>query len=62
VIFHVQDEAFERAVVTVMENLRGITKLFKEVDALQGAPRFDSQMHSKATTILEAFHVMHMLL
>lgn len=60
-IFHVQDEALERAALKIEENLRGVNKLFKEVDDLQGAPSLDSQMHSKATTSLEAFQVMHIL-
>ena len=60
-IFHVEDEAFERADVKIKQDLSGIHKLLKEVDDIQGAPSFDKQMHSKATTSLEAFLVMHTL-
>ena len=60
-IFHVQDEAFERAVVKIEHDLRGVHKLFKEVDDIRGAPSLDTQMHSKATTSLEDFQVMHIL-
>jgi len=60
-IFHVQDEAFERAATNIKQDLSGIHKLLKEVDDIQGAPSFDKQMHSKATTSLEDFQVMHIL-
>ena len=60
-IFHVQDEAFERAAVKIQQDLSGVHKLLKEVDDIQGAPSFDKQMHSKATTSLEDFQVMHIL-
>ena len=54
-IFHVQDEALERAERKLKQDVSGIHKLLKEVDDIQGAPSFDKQMHSKATTILEDF-------
>ena len=60
-IFHVQDEAFERAAAEIKQDLSGVHKLLKEVDDIQGAPSFDKQMHSKATTSLEEFQVMHIL-
>ena len=60
-IFHVQDEAFERAAVNIKQDLSGVHKLLKEVDDIQGAPSFDNQMQSKATTSLEDFQVMHIL-
>ena len=60
-IFHVQDEAFERAAAKIKQDLSGVHKLLKEVDDIQGAPRFGKQMHSKATTSLEDFQVMHIL-
>ena len=60
-IFHVQDEAFERAAVKIKQDLSGVHKLLKEVYGIQGAPSFDKQMHSKATTSLEDFQVMHIL-
>ena len=60
-IFHVQDEAFERAAVKIKQDLSGVHKLLKEVDDIQGAPSFDKQMHSKSTTSLEDFQVMHIL-
>ena len=60
-IFHVQDEAFERAAVKIKQDLSGVHKLLKEVDDIQGAPSLDKQMHSKPTTSLEEFQVMHIL-
>ena len=60
-IFHVQDEAFERVAVKIKQDLSGVHKLLKEVDDIHGAPSFDKQMHSKATTSLEGFQVMHIL-
>ena len=60
-IFHIQDEALERSEIKLKQDLSGIHKLLKEVDDIQGAPSFDNQMHSKATTSLEDFQVMHIL-
>ena len=60
-IFHVQDESLERAEIKLKQDLSGIHKLLKEVDDIQGAPSLDKQMHSKATTSLEEFQVMHIL-
>ena len=60
-IFHVQDESLERAEIKLKYDLSGIHKLLKEVDDIQGAPSLDKQMHSKATTSLEDFQVMHIL-
>ena len=61
-IFHVQDEE-DRAVATACkESLKNVSQLYKELDASQGAPSLDSRKHSKATTSLEAFLVMHILL
>ena len=60
-ILHVQDEALERGERKIKQNLSGIHKLLKEVDDIQGAPSLDKQMHSKATTSLEEFQVMHIL-
>ena len=60
-IFHVQDEAFERAAVKIKQDLNGVHKLLKEVDDIQGAPSLDKKMHSKATTSLEDFQVIHTL-
>ena len=51
-IFHVQDEAFERAAVKIKRDLSGVHKLLKEVDDIQGAPSLDKKMHFKATTSL----------
>ena len=60
-IFHVQDEALERAERKLKQDVSGIHKLLKEVDDIQGAPSLDKQMHSKATASLEEFEVMHIL-
>ena len=59
-IFHVQDE--DRAIAAACkESLKNVSQLYKEVEASQGALSLDSRKHSKATTSLEAFLVMHIL-
>ena len=60
-IFHVQDEAFERAAAKIKHDLSGVHKLLKEVDDIQGAPSLQSRKHSKAKISLEAFMVIHIL-
>ena len=61
-IFHVQDEEDRSIAAACKESLKNVSQLYKEVDASQGAPSLDSRKHSKATTSLEAFLVMHILL
>ena len=60
-IFHVQDEEDRVVAAACKESLKNVSQLYKEVDASQGAPSLDSRKHSKATTSLEAFLVMHIL-
>ena len=60
-IFHLQDEEDRAVAAACKESLKNVSQLYKEVDASQGAPSLDSRKHSKATTSLEAFLVMHIL-
>ena len=60
-IFHVQDEENRVVAAACKESLKNVSQLYKELDASQGAPSLDSRKHSKATTSLEAFLVMHIL-
>ena len=60
-IFHVQDEEDRAVSAACKESLKNVSQLYKELDASQGAPNLDSRKHSKATTSLEAFLVMHIL-
>ena len=60
-IFHVQDEEDRAVVAACKESLKNVSQLYKELDASQGAPSLDSRKHSKATTRLKAFLVMHIL-
>ena len=60
-IFHVQDEEDRVVAAACKESLKNVSQLYKELDASQGAPSLDSRKHSKATTSLEAFLVMHIL-
>ena len=60
-IFHVQDEEDRAVAAACKESLKNVSQLYKEVDGSQGAPSSNSQKHSKATTSLEAFLVMHIL-
>ena len=60
-IFHVQDEEDKAVAAACKESLKNVSQLYKELDASQGAPSLDSRKHSKATTSLEAFLVMHTL-
>ena len=60
-IFHVQDEEDRAIAAACKESLKNVSQLYKEVDASQGAPSLDLRKHSKATTSLEAFLVMHIL-
>ena len=60
-IFHVQDEEDRAVAAACKESLKNVSQLYKELDASQGAPSLDSRKHSKATTSLEAFLVMHIL-
>lgn len=60
-IFHVHDESVEIIVVKMKYDLNDIHKILKEADDIQGALSLERQMHSKATTSLETFHVMHIV-
>ena len=60
-IFHVQDEEDRAVAAACKESLKNVSQLYKELDASQGALSLDSRKHSKATTSLEAFLVMHIL-
>ena len=60
-IFHVQDEEDIDVAAACKESLKNVSQLYKELDASQGALSLDSRKHSKATTSLEAFLVMHIL-
>jgi len=60
-IFHVQDEEDRAVAAACKESLKNVSHLYKEVDASRGAPSLDSRKHSKATTSLEVFLVMHIL-
>ena len=58
-IFHVQDEEDRAVAAACKESLKNVSQLYKELDASQGAPSLDSRKHSKTTTSLEAFMVIH---